>query len=422
MKKLLKWTLIIGLVFGAFFGIGAGLTSLIQSAHTDKVDKEPVQSEEEKYPDDGERTNILVLGVDARPGEDNSRSDTMLLVSIDPKLDKVAVISIPRDTRIEVNGYPEKICAANFIGGPGYAVEKVEDLMKLNIDHYVEVDFKGFEKIIDILGGVTVDVPQRMYKPSEGINLQPGKQQKLDGKKALAFVRFRDYVNGDIERTHQQQVFIKALANEVLQARTITRLPGIIKEVKDYVKTDIGFKDMLKMASWAPGFNSDSVIAQTLPGCFYDEVDGNGNLLKSYWLADEDEAANLLANLFEGKTVAEVQQSPPPKVVGPAKTLPSTDDNITSEEENTSIANEGNQLSPTDNNEMNLGDRENDRAEEKPDKGEGQTDNNLNNYNVINNEPTLDDPEQSGGGTEPVAGEGEIPAGETNPLGPEGYI
>jgi LCP family protein required for cell wall assembly len=311
-NSFLKWMLISGLIFGMFFGLGAGLTKLMQPG-----DEQNPAQEEKQDRIDGERTNILVLGVDARPGEKNSRSDTMLLVSIDPKLDKAAIISIPRDTRTEIKGLgTSKICAANFVGGPKYAVDRVEEMMHTQIDYYIEMDFKGFEKIVNTLGGVTIDVPQRMYKPAEGINLQPGKQ-KLDGKKALAFVRFRDYINGDIDRTYHQQAFIKALAGEVLQPRTITKLPSLAKKMKQYVETDIGFTDMLKMASWAPGFNTDSIITQTLPGCFYDEVDSNGRLVNSYWLADKNATADLLENLFAGKTIAVVKQSPPPVVVGP---------------------------------------------------------------------------------------------------------
>ena len=310
----LKWMLISGLIFGLFFGLGVGFTKLLQPGN---LGKEKTVGEEKLNRIDGERTNILILGVDARPGEKNSRSDTMLLVSIDPKLDKVAVISIPRDTQTEIRGLgTSKICAANFVGGPKYAVNRVEELMQTQIDYYIEMDFKGFEKVVDTLGGVTIDVPQRMYKPTEGINLYPGKQ-KLDGKKALAFVRFRDYINGDIDRTYQQQVFIKTLAGEVLQPRTITKLPKMAKQMKQYVETDIGFTDMIKMVSWAPGFNADSIITQTLPGCFYDEVDSRGRLLNSYWLADKNATANLLENLFVGKTIAVVQQSPPPAVVDP---------------------------------------------------------------------------------------------------------
>jgi len=184
-----------GLIFGICFGIGSGLTSLIVN-HMAEADEQPQEVEEEILErQDGERTNILVLGVDARPGETTSRSDTMILVSVDPKLNKAAVVSIPRDTKVTIKGATEKICAANALGGPQLAVSTVEDLMGIDIDYWVEMDFNGFKKIVDTLGGVTITVPQRMYKPSEGIDLQPG-TKKLNGSEALAFVRFRDYNMG----------------------------------------------------------------------------------------------------------------------------------------------------------------------------------------------------------------------------------
>lgn len=296
-----------GLIFGLCFGAGSGLTSLLMN-RADRVD-DPRDAEEDVLKrQDGNRTNILLLGIDARPGEVNSRSDTMILVSVDPKLDKAAVISIPRDTRVNIKGGLDKICAANVVGGPEYAVSTVEDLMGINIDYWVKMDFNGFKNIVDTLGGVTVTVPQRMYKPSEGINLQPG-TKKLDGSEALAFVRFRDYVMGDIERTAQQQVFMKALADEVLQPKTIAKLPRLIKELNKYVETNMKATDMLRMASWAPGFNADSIVSQTLPGSFYDQVDENGHLLQSYWQVDRQKVANLLETMFDGETVAVVQNS-----------------------------------------------------------------------------------------------------------------
>ncbi|NLB89215.1 MAG: LCP family protein [Syntrophomonadaceae bacterium] len=311
----IKIMLISGLVFGLFFGIGAGVTSLFTQPE-EPVIAEPDEEEEVLERQDGERTNILVLGVDARPGETRSRSDTMMLVSIDPKLDKAAIISIPRDTKVEIPGSgTQKICAANVIGGPQFAVKTVENLMNVKIDYYVEMDFNGFEDIINTLGGVTIDVPQKMYKPSEGIDLKPG-VQKLNGKDALAFVRFRDYVNGDIDRTVMQQTFIKALADEVLQPKTITKLPKLVSQVNQYVNTNMGIKDMLRIASWAPGFNSESIATQTLPGSFYDVRDEYGNLINSYWVADKSSLNGLIDNLMSGKTIAVVQgiqqvQTPP---------------------------------------------------------------------------------------------------------------
>jgi len=173
------------------------------------------------------------------------------------------------------------------------------------IDYYIEIDFEGFKKIIDTLGGVTINVDQRMYKPSENIDLQPG-LQKLNGSDALAFVRFRGYVTGDIERTAHQQEFIKALGKELLKPSTIVKLPSLIREARANVKTNLGLTDMLKMASWAPGFSNDSIIAQTLPGTFYDQRNSQGILTASYWIADKKQASTLLDKMLSGQTVAVV--------------------------------------------------------------------------------------------------------------------
>lgn len=325
MKKtlsLLKFMVVAGLIYGMCFAIGAGLTSYINSlaaTHPETTeDGIPVVEE------DGERTSILVLGIDARPGEDHSRSDTMMLVTIDPEIDKAAIISIPRDTRVDIKDTSlDKICAANYVGGPEYSMQVVEELMGLNIDYYVELDFKGFEKIIDTLGGVTINVPRRMYKPLEGINLYPG-TQKLDGKQALAYVRYRDYEFGDIERTAHQQEFLTALAGEVLQAKTVAKLPAIAKELQKYIKTDLSLTDMVKMATWAPGFSADGIITQTLPGYFYDEYDEEGQLAQSYWIADTTVMADLVENMFEGNTLAVIQASPFPSL--PAVKEPEQDE------------------------------------------------------------------------------------------------
>lgn len=291
-----------GLVFGSFFSAGAWLTKWINSRG----------GEENLIEEDtgGERVNILVLGIDKRPGETNARSDTMMLVSIDPELDKAVILSIPRDTRVEIKGSPvDKICAANMVGGPSYAVRTVEKLLGVDIDYYVAVDFNGFKEIIDTLGGVTIDVPQRMYKPSEDINLYPG-LQRLNGRQALAFVRYRGYIQGDIARTEMQQKFIRALADEILKPKTIAKLPALVKQANKYVETDMGITDMLRIASWAPGFTADSIITQTLPGYFYDEYNSYGVMVASYWIPDKKLIGGILDRLFAGETMAVVSEPP----------------------------------------------------------------------------------------------------------------
>lgn len=331
-KYFFRFMIVAGAMFGLFFGVGTGVANLMQGTETTAAveeEEEPVQ--------DGHRTNILVLGVDARPGDDHSRSDTMMLVSIDPELNKAAIISIPRDTRVDIPGSSfDKINAANYEGGPQMAVRTVEQLMDINIDNYVEMDFKGFKSIVDILGGVTINVPQRMYKPSEDIDLRPG-EQLLNGRQALAFVRFRGYVMGDIDRTAMQQQFIKALAKEVLKPQTITKLPKLAKEGLEYVDTDLTVKDVIKLASWVPGFNSESVITQTLPGSFYDQRDQYGNLTASYWEIDETAMTDLLDNLFAGQTLAVVKETTYPEL-NPSKQV--QEDQNQSQDQSEPVAND----------------------------------------------------------------------------------
>lgn len=315
IKYLIRNVGMMGIVFVAFFALGSVLAGFTHES--------PIQDQEGEETfttiKDGKRTNILILGVDARPGDEHARSDTMILASIDPKLDKVVLISIPRDTRVKVEGTSlDKICAANFVGGPEYAMEAVAGFLQTEIDYFVEMDFNGFKDIIDTLGGVTINVPQRMYKPEEDIDLYPG-EKRLNGREALAFVRYRDYSLGDIQRTSQQQEFLKALAKEVLQPRTLTKLPKLVDQVSDYVTTNLKLGDMLKMASWAPGFDADSIITQTLPGYFYEVYDDDGFLMESYWVADGNKFPDMLEKLFAGESMVVFLESPYPPNRPPAK-------------------------------------------------------------------------------------------------------
>ncbi len=335
MKSFIRKSFLLAIVFGLFFGVGCGVAGLFSPSVQTVASSDPKQAA--PAVDDKKRTNILLLGVDARKGEKISRSDTIILASVDPKLNRAALVSIPRDTKISGSaaGGMDKINAANVAGGPEYAVEKVEELMDEQIDYYVEIDFEGFKNIIDALGGVTIDVDQKMYKPSEDINLKPG-LQTLDGYGALAFVRYRDYPMGDIERTEHQQAFLKALGQEVLKPATVVKLPTLVREVTANVKTNLGLKDMLKIASWAPGFTSESIVAQTLPGSFYDQRNSQGVLTASYWVADKNKTATLLDTMLNGQTVAVVQGSSTTVTKSPSTSSAQESNTATTGTQNTS--------------------------------------------------------------------------------------
>ncbi|MFZ5596406.1 MAG: LCP family protein [Bacillota bacterium] len=252
--------------------------------------------------------NVLVLGVDARKGENMTRTDTIMLCTVDTNKNIMGVLSIPRDTRVYIPGHGyDKINSASVYGGPELSMQVVSSLLGVPVNNYVLTNYEGFKEIIDKLGGVTINVEKRMYHydPQDGgaynIDLQPG-LQKLDGEKALQFVRFRSMPNGDIDRTGLQQQFIRALADQVLQPATVVKLPSLALSLSRAVETNLSMGDITKLARSARKMNSSNLVTQTLPGKFlnYDGI--------SYWQVDPATAHYVVAGMYEGRTDNQVVQ------------------------------------------------------------------------------------------------------------------
>ncbi|MEG6615173.1 LCP family protein [Peptococcaceae bacterium 1198_IL3148] len=254
-----------------------------------------------------DRINVLLLGMDARPGETKSRTDTMIFVSVDKETNRISMMSIPRDTRVEIpkHGY-QKINSANVFGGPELASQVVSDLLGVPIDYYVLTNFNGFKDIVDAVGGLDYEVEQNMsyYDPMDGtrINLKKG-MQHLDGDKALQYVRFRGYVNGDVDRAAHQQKFLKALAQEVLSPSSVTKLHKIVPSVSKNVETNLGVMEMASLAKAAKNLSNLEIVTQTLPGTFA-TIDG-----LSYWHVEPEVANQAVMALFEGETTETIQGS-----------------------------------------------------------------------------------------------------------------
>jgi LCP family protein required for cell wall assembly len=254
---------------------------------------------------DGQRLNMLLLGIDAREDEGMARSDSIILASVDPRSKQVSLLSIPRDTRVNIPGHGwDKINSATVYGGPELSTKVVSSLLGVSVKYYVLADFSGFKDIVDALGGVMLDVDQDMYDVLDGdrtdvINLTMG-VQRLDGDKALQYVRYRKYDLADIDRTKYQQKFLIALAKEILQPSSIPKLPRLIPEINRYVKTNLSMSDMLKMTTAAKSLESFNIVAQTLPGRPIELPDGD------YWGVDPVEAEQAVAALFNGETVTNV--------------------------------------------------------------------------------------------------------------------
>lgn len=258
----------------------------------------------------GGRLNVLFMGIDARTNGDNSRSDTMILASIDKRTNKAVMVWIPRDTRVEVsNGHYDKINSVNYLHGPEEACKVTGDLLGLKVNYYITTNFDGFAEIIDILGGVHIDVETNMYHadpdPKLYINLSKG-MQLLSGDDALRYVRYRGGPTADIGRTQRQAKFMKALMDEMISTSTITKIPELLPKLLDNVKTNVPLKEFGTLANMARHFSPENMITQTLPGYSFTDP-GTG---ASYWHADEEITPGMIDALFAGESF-EVMSDPP---------------------------------------------------------------------------------------------------------------
>jgi polyisoprenyl-teichoic acid--peptidoglycan teichoic acid transferase len=206
----------------------------------------------------GEPENILILGSDKRAGEEfeeeeHGRSDTTILLRLDPETDTISVMSIPRDLQVEIPGFgTEKFNAAYSYGGPKLALQVVKELTGLRINHVVNVDFLGFVRAVDAIGCVYTDVDRRYYHSNVGlpaseqyseINIQPG-YQKLCGVKALQYVRYR-HTDTDIVRSARQQAFISDARQRVSLQDLVFDQSGLIDIFTKYTTSDINSKETM---------------------------------------------------------------------------------------------------------------------------------------------------------------------------------
>ncbi|MGI6605502.1 MAG: LCP family protein [Peptococcia bacterium] len=238
--------------------------------------------------------NVLVMGVDQRENEP-ARSDTLVLACLDLDKKKVNLLSLPRDTRVDIpgKGVKRKINYAHAVGGAELAIKTVENFLKLPVHYYVETNFDGFSNAIDILGGITLNVEEEMYFPEEGIDLDPG-LQKLDGHDALSYVRWRGDGRGDIGRIERQQKFIQALSDQAMRLSTVWKLPQLIGELNKQVKTDMDLQKMIMLANKFRDFQELEVNTYMVPGV-PDDVNYGG----SYWIADEKELHKILEKIYD---------------------------------------------------------------------------------------------------------------------------
>jgi LCP family protein required for cell wall assembly len=255
---------------------------------------------------------LLVMGVDAsQAGSKNpfdaTRTDTMLLVRLNPANHDISIVSIPRDSKVYLaeNHGIGKINAAHALGGPELAVKTVEQSFGIPVDNYLVVNFAGVSALVDAIGGVDVFIEKPLHYRDRtarlNIDFSPGLHH-LDGKQAEEYLRFRHDAMGDIGRIRRQQYFMAAVAKELKTPATLTRLPQLVGVATQYTKTNLNQGELLNVAGFMKDVNQNRIRTATLPGR------PSLNSAASYWIVDPTGAQSLLDRL--------ILNAPAPRAMG----------------------------------------------------------------------------------------------------------
>ncbi len=329
-KKLLKTfgisagiTLAVCLV--AIIGVVIAYNKIILQKPDTTFQNEELSEEEQQKEDDrkgrGEiNKTIAVFGVD----KDETRTDVIIVVNFNSITNKVKVINIPRDTKVvwterqrskynQLTGYDISVSKLNEMSAYGdiyhtpgnirdFTINEIENILTVPIDNYVIVNIEAFNKIVDAIGGVEVDVPQRMYYNDNSqdlhIDLQPG-LQTVYGKDAEGLVRYRyGYAEGDVGRIKTQQIFLQAFAKKVMSPAIMNNLPSIITSLFTYVKTDVSLTEIFSYLSLLKEFDLNNLEFHTLPG------EGASYEGPSYFYIDQEQLDDLVKDVFYDTTIA----------------------------------------------------------------------------------------------------------------------
>lgn len=268
--------------------------------------------------DGKERINVLLMGIDQRQGEIERgyRTDTMMLLTVDPVTLQAGMLSIPRDLWVPIPGYGNnRINLANYYGdaddypggGPALAKKTVEQVIGVRVHHYVRINFTAFESLIDRIGGITIDVPEDIYDPkyptsnygTEVFSIKKGKQV-LDGATALKYARTRNTKFGDFDRAKRQQQVIIAIQEKTKDLRVAMSLfasgPEVLADLSASVKTDMPLPMMQQIGRLAMTIDRSNIKSAVIDQNYTEPITtADGQQVE---IANRVRIAELRAGLF----------------------------------------------------------------------------------------------------------------------------
>ncbi|WP_174728997.1 LytR family transcriptional regulator [Mesobacillus harenae] len=252
-RKKRKWLKFFGffllfllIIVGAYsYSMYKSLTDAVDTMH-EPTDRESSDKRLEELQLKGEPFSVLILGVDERSG-DKGRSDTMIVMTVNPKTNSSKMVSIPRDTRTEIigRGSEDKINHAYAFGGVDMSIATVENFLDIPIDYYMKINMDGFKDIVDAVGGITVN---NSFEFSEGGHHYAKGNISLNGDEALAYVRMRKQdPNGDFGRNTRQRQVIQGVLREGASISSLTNYGDIFAALGTNIKTDVAFDEMIEI-------------------------------------------------------------------------------------------------------------------------------------------------------------------------------
>lgn len=232
---------------------------------------------------------MLLLGSDSRTSDTaGSRSDTCIVVRVDPVDNAITMISIPRDTMITYNGSTVKFNAAYAYDGIAGTVTAANELLGIEVSHFAEVSFSSFVDLIDVMGGIEVDVPRRINDWRAGyVTIEEG-LQTLDGEAALVMARSRQYVDGDFTRSSNQRLIVEAIINKVLTLPA-SEIPNVIQDASACISTDFSVTDIASLALQFAGDGDNLTVYSVMVPSTTETING-----ASYVIADDTGLAKMM--------------------------------------------------------------------------------------------------------------------------------
>lgn len=291
VKNIISYILLslIIIAISGFLSFNYLLDNVDNSQHHNQVDyKESVAKNTTN-----KEFNLLLVGAD-KSQNGQARSDTLMVANVDLKVGKISIIFIPRDTRVKLtDGQYHKINAAYAYGGVKAVHRTVAQFLGIGIDYYLKINYNDFIDLVDLLGGIELEVEKRLHYNDQAGNLNidlTAGEQSLDGEQALDYVRFRHDHLGDIGRIKRQQKFLTAVSDKLFTPATIFKFPELLNKVRNTMETNLSVTDFSSLAELVKNFDSTELKTITLPGeAGY--IEGI-----SYWLVKKNELDTILSS------------------------------------------------------------------------------------------------------------------------------